>query len=71
MSGNVKIETPLARVRGLGAARSGTGHFWQQRLTAVASVPLTIAFVVIVGLAAGAQSCGGGADPRLARSWPW
>jgi succinate dehydrogenase / fumarate reductase, membrane anchor subunit len=40
--------TPLARVRGLGAARSGTGHFWHQRLTAVANVPLTITFVLIV-----------------------
>jgi succinate dehydrogenase / fumarate reductase, membrane anchor subunit len=43
-----KMSTPLARVRGLGAARSGTGHFWRQRLTAVANVPLTIAFVLIV-----------------------
>ncbi len=42
------MRTPLARVRGLGAARSGTGHFWRQRLTAVANVPLTIAAVVIV-----------------------
>jgi succinate dehydrogenase / fumarate reductase membrane anchor subunit len=42
------IRTPLARVRGLGSARSGTGHFWLQRLTAVANVPLVIAFVVIV-----------------------
>jgi succinate dehydrogenase / fumarate reductase, membrane anchor subunit len=40
--------TPLARVRGLGSARSGTGDFWHQRLTAVANVPLTIAFVLIV-----------------------
>jgi succinate dehydrogenase / fumarate reductase, membrane anchor subunit len=40
--------TPLARVRGLGSARSGTEHFWRQRLTAVANVPLTIAFVLIV-----------------------
>jgi succinate dehydrogenase / fumarate reductase membrane anchor subunit len=47
MSG-VKLQTPLARVRGLGAARSGTAHFWQLRLTSVASVPLTIAFVIIV-----------------------
>jgi succinate dehydrogenase / fumarate reductase, membrane anchor subunit len=39
--------TPLARVRGLGSARSGTGDFWHQRLTAVANVPLTIAFVLI------------------------
>jgi succinate dehydrogenase / fumarate reductase membrane anchor subunit len=42
------IRTPLARVRGLGSARSGTDHFWRQRLTAVANVPLTIAFVLIV-----------------------
>jgi len=42
------LRTPLARVRGLGSARSGTEHFWRQRLTAVANVPLTLAFVVIV-----------------------
>jgi succinate dehydrogenase / fumarate reductase membrane anchor subunit len=42
------MSTPLARVRGLGAARSGTAHFWRQRLTAVANVPLTIAFIFIV-----------------------
>jgi succinate dehydrogenase / fumarate reductase membrane anchor subunit len=43
-----KMSTPLARVRGLGAAKSGTEHFWRQRLTAVANVPLTIAFVLIL-----------------------
>jgi succinate dehydrogenase / fumarate reductase membrane anchor subunit len=43
-----KLSTPLGRVRGLGSARSGTDHFWRQRLTAVANVPLTIAFVAIV-----------------------
>ena len=43
-----KMSTPLGRVRGLGAAKSGTEHFWRQRLTAVANVPLTIAFVVIL-----------------------
>jgi succinate dehydrogenase / fumarate reductase membrane anchor subunit len=42
------IRTPLARVRGLGAARSGTGHFWLQRLTAMANIPLTIAAVTIM-----------------------
>ena len=41
------IRTPLARVRGLGAARSGTHDFWRQRLTAVANIPLTIAVIVI------------------------
>jgi succinate dehydrogenase / fumarate reductase membrane anchor subunit len=42
-----KLSTPLSRVRGLGSARAGTDHFWRQRLTAVANVPLTIGFVII------------------------
>jgi succinate dehydrogenase / fumarate reductase, membrane anchor subunit len=42
------IRTPLARVRGFGAARSGTGHFWLQRLTAIANIPLTIAALVVM-----------------------
>jgi succinate dehydrogenase / fumarate reductase, membrane anchor subunit len=46
--GTGKMSTPLARVRGLGAAKSGTEHFWRQRLTAVANVPLTFAFVLIL-----------------------
>ena len=48
MSAGNDLRTPLARVRGLGSAKSGTAHFWQMRLTSVASIPLTIAFVVIV-----------------------
>ena len=42
------IRTPLAKVRGHGAAHSGTGHFWRQRLTAVANIPLTIAVVIFI-----------------------
>ncbi len=42
------MRTPIARARGLGSAKSGTEHFWRERLTAVANVPLTIAFIVIV-----------------------
>jgi succinate dehydrogenase / fumarate reductase, membrane anchor subunit len=42
------IRTPLARVRGFGSAKSGTGHFWLQRLTAIANIPLTIAAVIIM-----------------------
>jgi succinate dehydrogenase / fumarate reductase membrane anchor subunit len=42
------IRTPLARVLGRGAARSGTDHFWHQRLTAIANIPLTIMVVVIL-----------------------
>ena len=47
MSGSNKndMRTPLAKVRGLGSAREGTGHFWRQRLTAIANIPLTLFFV--------------------------
>jgi len=42
------FRTPLGKVRGLGSARAGTGHFWMQRLTALANVPLFIFFVALV-----------------------
>ena len=38
----MKLITPLARVRGLGSAKEGTHHFWNQRLTAIALVPLML-----------------------------
>ena len=42
------IRTPLGRVRGRGSAKSGTSHFWHQRVTAIANIPLTITVVVIL-----------------------
>jgi succinate dehydrogenase / fumarate reductase membrane anchor subunit len=45
--------TPLGRVRGLGPAHTGTKHFWHSRVTSVAGVPLTIAFVIIAIILAG------------------
>ena len=48
MSRPHEIRTPLGRVRGYGSAKSGTTHFWHQRLTAIANVPLTIAFIIIL-----------------------
>jgi len=41
----MSMRTPLGKVRGLGSAKEGTDHFWRQRLTAVANVPL-----VLIGL---------------------
>lgn len=38
--------TELGRVRGLGAAKSGVGHWWLQRVTAVANVALVLWFVI-------------------------
>ena len=37
-----KMRTPLSRVRGLGSAKDGPGHFWQMRLTSVATIPLIL-----------------------------
>jgi succinate dehydrogenase / fumarate reductase membrane anchor subunit len=48
------MRTPLKTVRGLGAAKDGTEHFWRQRMTALANVPLIIAFIWIVISMAGA-----------------
>ena len=42
------MRTPLRQIRGLGSAKSGTEHFWRQRLTAIANVPLVSGFIVIV-----------------------
>jgi succinate dehydrogenase / fumarate reductase membrane anchor subunit len=50
----MSIRTPLGRVRGLGSAKAGVEHFWHQRLTAVALVPLTLWFVWSVARYAGA-----------------
>jgi succinate dehydrogenase / fumarate reductase membrane anchor subunit len=48
MDRDTDMRTPLGRVRGFGSARSGTEHFWYQRLTSVALVPLTAAVILIV-----------------------
>lgn len=44
----MSLQTPLARVLGRGSAREGVEHWWWQRLTAVALVPLGIWFVIAV-----------------------
>lgn len=54
MSTKLSLRSPLGRVRGLGAAKDGTGHWWLQRVTAIALVPLTIWFVASLVVLAGA-----------------
>lgn len=44
----MSMRTPLGDVRGLGSAKDGTSHFWRQRLTAVANVPLTLFLVYAI-----------------------
>ena len=48
------MRTPLGKVRGLGSAKDGTEHFWRQRVTAVANVPLMLFFIIFLLKYAGA-----------------
>jgi succinate dehydrogenase / fumarate reductase membrane anchor subunit len=41
----MSLRTPLGRVLGRGSAKDGTGHWWAQRVSAVALVPLTLWFL--------------------------
>ena len=62
MTDGPTFRSELGRARGLGAAKDGVQHWWTQRLTALALVPLTIWFVAsIVGLA--------GADHAAVSAW--
>ena len=54
--------TPLARVRGLGSAKDGVGHWWAQRLTAIALIPLVVWFAVSLVMLSGA-------DYTVVRAW--
>lgn len=38
----MSLRSPLSRVQGLGSAKDGTAHWWAQRVTAVALIPLTL-----------------------------
>jgi succinate dehydrogenase / fumarate reductase membrane anchor subunit len=49
------MRTPRRRVAGLGSARSGTGHFWLQRLTAIGNLLLILIALPIVIAAAGQE----------------
>ena len=51
----MNLRSPLARVRGSGSAMHGTSHWWQQKLTAIALVPLSIWFVASVVSLAGSH----------------
>ncbi len=58
----MSLRSPLGRARGLGSAKSGVVSFWQQRVTAVALVPLALWFAIsLIALS--------GADYDVARAW--
>jgi succinate dehydrogenase / fumarate reductase membrane anchor subunit len=49
------MRSPLSRAIGLGSAKEGVAHWWAQRVTALALVPLTLWFVIAVIELAGAD----------------
>jgi succinate dehydrogenase / fumarate reductase, membrane anchor subunit len=52
------MRTPLGRVRSLGAAHTGTGDFWRQRLTGVAMTLLMIPAIWVVMMLVGRNQAG-------------
>ena len=58
----MSMRSPLGRVRGLGSARDGVGHWWAARMTALALIPLALWFVASVVTLTGA-------DYATVRAW--
>ena len=59
---NSDLRTPLSRARGLGSAKEGVHHFWAQRITAVALIPLVAWFAISLIMMTGA-------DYNVVRAW--
>ncbi len=51
----VSLRSALGRARGLGSAKAGVAHWWAQRITALALIPLTLWFVASVVALTGAS----------------
>ena len=56
------FRSPLSRARGLGSAKDGLGHWWMQRLTALALIPLVVWFAISLVMLSGA-------DYAVVRAW--
>ena len=56
------LRTPLSRARGLGSAKQGVHHWWAQRITAVALIPLVTWFAISLIMLSGA-------DYAVVRAW--
>jgi succinate dehydrogenase membrane anchor subunit len=59
---NSDLRTPLSRARGLGSAKQGVHHWWAQRITAVALIPLVVWFAISLIMLSGA-------DYAVVRAW--
>jgi len=59
-----RMRSPLGRAIGLGSAKEGVDHWWAQRITALALVPLVVWFVISV-----VERAGSGADLPVLAAW--
>ena len=59
---NSDLRSPLSRARGLGSAKDGLHHWWAQRLTAIALIPLVVWFAVSLIMMSSA-------DYLIVRAW--
>ena len=63
----MSFKTPMGRVMGLGSAHEGVEHWWSQRVTSIALIPLTVLAVIPLG-----RSIGAGHEAVVATySNPW
>lgn len=60
----MSLRSPLSRARGLGSARQGVHHFWVQRVSAIALIPLALWFAFSVAMLATGQT-----DYYAVRHW--
>ena len=51
----MNFKSPLAKARGLGSAQQGTHHWWMQRVTAIALIPLSLWFAIAIASSADAS----------------
>ena len=56
------FRSPLSRARGLGSAKEGVHHWWMQRVTAIALIPLVVWFAISLVMLTGA-------DFAVVRAW--
>lgn len=66
---NTRFRAPLKNVKGLGAAKAGTGHFINQRVSAMALIPLVFLFMCLFLQMLGAESYGEIADKLSNPFW--
>ena len=53
----MKFRSPLSKATGLGSAKHGFSHWWWQRVTAIALIPMGLWFVIsVVSLAGGSYA---------------